>query len=131
MATWRPVERADVDGWVAGFSGGFTRRANSVVAVAEPADVPAALARAEALYTARGTLAVFRVDDMARPADLDARLAARGYRAVASTRVLVCDVGPDAEAAAAAAWPTGTTVVAADEPDDAWLAADQYHYRER
>ena len=88
VATWRPVEVAQVGGWRAGFSGGFTRRANSVVPLIAPPDVGGALDQVEAWYAARGAPARFRVGAEAQPADLDRRLEQRGYRVAATTRVL-------------------------------------------
>lgn len=118
VATWRPVEVVDVGGWQVGFAGGFTRRANSAVPTAEPADVDAAIARVEALYGERDLPARFRVCSAARPAELDRRLAARGYRAAASTHVLVRELAqlPGTTTADAVA------VEVATEPDDAWLS---------
>lgn len=118
VATWRPVEAVEVDGWVLGFSGGFTRRANSVVPRRAPADVRAAIDAVEAAYTARGLPVVVRLDASARPADLDAVLDARGYSVAATTRVMaraLDGTGPGV------AVPDGTSVTVADHPDDAWL----------
>lgn len=118
VATWRPVEVVDVAGWLVGFAGGFTRRANSVVPAAEPADVGAAIERVEALYGERGLPARFRVCSAARPERLDARLADLGYRAVATTDVLVRDLA----ALPAARVVDGTSVAGSAVPDDAWMS---------
>jgi ribosomal protein S18 acetylase RimI-like enzyme len=88
VATWRPLEVAEVGGWRVGFSGGFTRRANSVLPLAAPPDVDGALDQVEAWYAARGVPARFRVGSEARPTDLDRRLERRGYRVAATTQVL-------------------------------------------
>lgn len=120
VATWRPVETVDVDGWAVGRSGGFTRRANSVVTWREPRDVDAALARVEGLYATRGAPSVFRLDVAARPADLGRRLAERGYVAVATTRVLVREVRVD-DGDGATTLPPGVVVTAAQAPDESWL----------
>lgn len=113
--TWRPVEVADVDGWRLGFSGGFTSRANSVVPLAEPPDLDAAIGRVEAFYSHRGIPARFRVGREVLPVGLDGVLAARGYRLVATTRVL-------ALALPAQAGPSAASIEVADEPDDDWLS---------
>ena len=115
-ATWRPLETAEVDGWVLGFARGFTRRANSVLPLRAPADAGAALESVEAAYARRGLPAVVRVDADAQPASLDRLLAARGYAAVATTRVMVGtpDLGEGVD--------VGCTVDVADAPDDDWLA---------
>lgn len=90
-ATWPPLRTVDVDGWTVGLSGGFSRRANSVLAMRPPVDVPRAIERVEELYGQEGLPAVVRVDDLSRPADLEARLRARDYRPGAFIWVLVRD----------------------------------------
>ncbi|WP_211374310.1 GNAT family N-acetyltransferase [Cellulomonas fimi] len=90
-AMWRAREVRDVEGWRVGLSGGFTRRANSVVALAEPDDVHRAIKGVERLYAAAGQASVFRVCRDARPEDLDELLEARGYRDVSHTIVMVRD----------------------------------------
>lgn len=115
LDTWRPVEVADVDGWRLGFSGGFTSRANSVVPLAEPPDLDAAIGRVEAFYSHRGVPARFRVGREVLPVGLDGVLAARGYRLVATTRVLALALPAQAE-------PSAASIEVADEPDDDWLS---------
>jgi len=115
LDTWRPVEVADVDGWRLGFSGGFTSRVNSVVPLAEPPDLDAAIGRVEAFYSQRGVPARFRVGREVLPVGLDGVLAARGYRLVATTRVLALALPAQAE-------PSAASIEVADEPDDDWLS---------
>lgn len=118
VATWRPVHGVQIDGWSLGFSGGFTRRANSVVPWQAPADAVAAIEVAEAEYAARGLPCVVRVDALAQPSHLDTLLAERGYAAVATTRVLARPLeGPPVTPAA-----PGVAIDVAERPDDAWLA---------
>jgi ribosomal protein S18 acetylase RimI-like enzyme len=117
-ATWPPVTVEDVDGWRLGLSGGFTRRANSVLPLGTPPDLAATLARVEARYAAAEQPAVLRVCSAA-PDGLAEALAARGYVRVADTDVLVRELpGPDGTQ------PVRTPAVrveVADRPDDAWL----------
>lgn len=126
VATWRPAEVLELDGWSLGLSAGFTRRANSVVPWRSPASVAVALDTVEAEYADRGLPAIVRIDADAQPAGLDARLAARGYARVATTRVLVTDLPtppPDAvEGAPGALGEPGTAVTCAQDPDEDWLA---------
>lgn len=116
-ATWVPASVEEVDGWRLGFSGGFTRRANSVLPLGDPPDLARTLDRAESRYAAAGLPTVVRLCSVA-PAALAQELADRGYATVAATDVLVRDL------AAPAAVPPhpGVRVVEADRPDDAWLA---------
>ena len=121
-AVWPPREVHDVGGWWVGVSGGFTRRANSVVALAEPDDVPASIDEVERVYAEAGQRPIFRVCAQSMPEDLDQLLAERGYRDVAHTLVLVrtdldAFVGlPDEPA------PGPVTYVLGDEPDEGWLS---------
>ncbi|MGV8967160.1 MAG: GNAT family N-acetyltransferase [Cellulomonas sp.] len=88
-AVWHPRAVHDVGGWQVGVSDGFTRRANSVVALAEPEDVPASIDEVERIYASAGLPPTFRVCAQSLPEDLDDLLRARGYRDVAHTLVLV------------------------------------------
>lgn len=118
-ATWRPTATRDVDGWRLGLSGGFTRRANSVLPLGAPEDLGATLGRVEAVYAAAGQPPVVRVCSAA-PAGLAAALAARGYAERAVTDVLVRDlVALPPERVAV---PADLRVAVADAPDAAWLA---------
>src|SRR6476620_4402520 len=52
---WPPTERAALGGWMLRAAGGFTGRANSVLPLGDPGlPLPAAVARAEDWYAARG-----------------------------------------------------------------------------
>jgi GNAT superfamily N-acetyltransferase len=124
IATWRPVEVLDVDGWQVGLSGGFTRRGNSVAAVDAPAKAPAALDRVESIYAGRGQRPVFRVCGQSAPAGLEGMLESRGYAAVAPTAVMAArlagvdpgppDVGPAHPGAS-------VRITSRPEPDVPWL----------
>ena len=118
-AVWPPLEVHDVDGWRVGLSGGFTRRANSVVALAEPRDVTAAVKEVEHLYKAAGQAAIFRVCAQSQPEDLDDVLARRGYREVAPTLVMVRE---HLEREAAPFAVDGLACTVADGPDEDWLS---------
>jgi ribosomal protein S18 acetylase RimI-like enzyme len=78
--SWPALETANIDGWLWRYSSGGSLRANSIAAFAfNGADVERAIGKAERRYHARGAPARFTVSDVSQPADLDARLAARGY----------------------------------------------------
>ncbi|WP_235516136.1 N-acetyltransferase [Acidovorax sp. Root219] len=65
-------------GWVFRLSGGFTKRANSVNALASNASFSGVRAAAEALYIRHGLPPVFRISPLA-PAAADQELAKAGY----------------------------------------------------
>lgn len=111
---WPAARIVDVDGWSVRLSGGGARRANSVLPlVFTGRNVDTAIDRVEALYAAAGTRAYFQVSSIAEPADLDQRLAARGY--VYEEPCLLM-----AKSLAAVPFPAG--VVVSDAPSAAWLS---------
>ncbi|MHA7985957.1 GNAT family N-acetyltransferase [Rathayibacter sp. CAU 1779] len=130
-AGWPALERADVDGWVARFASGVTRRANSVYPASAVADPGSAIAAVERLYRERGLPAVFQLSD--DDAELQQRLAERGYVEDSETLVMTAPLATIAGSLADgtptdfghATGETGasTVSVAVDEtPDDEWLA---------
>jgi N-acetylglutamate synthase len=86
---WPPEHVLLLDGWRLRSAGGITRRANSVWPNAEigAASLEEKLAAAESYYAALGQPSIFQICDAARPADLDATLAGRGYGANSHTFV--------------------------------------------
>ena len=86
---WPAAEVSCLGGWRLRFTEGVTRRANSVWPN-QPlagAALNETLAQVEAFYAARKEPPRYQLSPAAEPADLDARLAARGYRAVARSAV--------------------------------------------
>ena len=148
-AMWRPCGVRDVDGWRLGLSGGFTRRANSVVALAAPEDVPGSIVEVERIYAAHGLPPVFRVCAQSSPEGLDELLLERGYGEVSCTLVMVrerldelagmAELAAAAAAGIAAAHATGVvhetfggqdrpearsgiSFVVTETPDEEWLS---------
>ncbi|MCW5735593.1 MAG: GNAT family N-acetyltransferase [Enhydrobacter sp.] len=79
---WPALETAETAGWVTRFSGGYTKRANSINALAEGVEFNHALKDAlEAPYRARGLPPVWRLTPLAPPA-VDSCLADAGYRRI-------------------------------------------------
>jgi N-acetylglutamate synthase len=111
-AGWPALEEVGVDGWIARFSGGVTQRANSVLPLAAPADLDAALARVEQLYADRELPVVFQVGPGAQPADLDEKLSDRGYEFGSLTSIQTARIGDLAPPA---------DVAIAEAPDQDWL----------
>ncbi|MBD3778640.1 MAG: GNAT family N-acetyltransferase [Micrococcales bacterium] len=115
-ATWVPATVETVEGWRLGFSGGFTRRANSVLPLGRPADLGATLDAVEARYDAVGLPTVVRVC-AAAPAGLEETLGSHGYAPVAATDVLVRDVEPPPPVPPH----PGVRVVVSEHVDGPWL----------
>ncbi|MBB5152795.1 GNAT family N-acetyltransferase, cg3035/Rv0428c family [Saccharopolyspora phatthalungensis] len=92
VATWPASTVERVDGWLYRCCGLLNRkRSNSALPPAVVADAAAAVERLEEFYAVRGTKPIVQVSPLDRHAELDAFLAARGYRVVAPTAVMFAD----------------------------------------
>lgn len=88
MNAWPALQTLLCDGWVLRLANGYTKRANSVHPLGAPRQpLETQIATCEAIYRARGQRAVFKLTPASRPAELDAALAARGYRLDSPTSV--------------------------------------------
>ncbi len=112
---WPALETLESHGWVQRFADGYTKRANSINALAPDSpftsDIKDAL---EAPYKARGLPPVWRLTPLAPP-DADKILAADGYRRLDESFVQVAAI--DRRFAA------DPEVQIAPSPSPAWLAA--------
>ncbi|HEY3502916.1 MAG TPA: GNAT family N-acetyltransferase [Actinocatenispora sp.] len=117
--TWPAVETAPLGDWLLRASDGWTRRANSVLAVGDPGTpLAAAVDTVTAWYAARGLPPLAQLAD-GEADDLDALLADRGWPAEASTLLLTAPISRVCAAATAGALPP---VTFAAEPSADWLA---------
>ena len=88
FAGWPALETRDSDGWRLRFSGGYTKRANSISALSPDARIdPETVARLEAAYTERGLTPVWRLSPLA-PADFADKMPR--YRAIECSLMQVC-----------------------------------------
>lgn len=79
---WPALETATCAGWVQRFSGGYTKRANSINALDASTEFNQSLKVAlEAPYRAHGLPPVWRLTSLAPP-DVEAALAGAGYRRI-------------------------------------------------
>ena len=121
---WPAAVRERHGGWILRAADGVTRRANSALPVGPVDDPDAALDAVEGFARRHGIDACVQVSPASEPADLPARLAARGYVAEARTLVEVADAGEvTGRLADAAPADPALEVALADAPDDAWLDA--------
>ncbi|GER23480.1 hypothetical protein NCCP1664_19760 [Zafaria cholistanensis] len=88
---WPSIERGAVDGWTLRFAAGVTLRANSVLPLAAPGNLEAAVAEVERRSAERWLDASFQISPATQPADLDGLLAMKGYRTGSPTLVQVMD----------------------------------------
>lgn len=120
---WPPVVSEPLGAWELRASGGFTRRANSVLPLGDPGmPLDDALRRVTDWYTARDLPAYIQVSTGAEDTQelLAAELGTRGWSREVSAQVRVAALAPvgdrDAET---------TAVVLSRQLDDAWLAGYQ------
>jgi N-acetylglutamate synthase len=101
LDAWPPLQTLLYDGWLLGFSGGYTRLANSVQPL-YPSTLPLSdkIATCEAMFADRGLPIAFKVTSGAADPDLDATLERLGYAIEGSTSVQATDLlhFPTAEA---------------------------------
>jgi ribosomal protein S18 acetylase RimI-like enzyme len=90
LRAWPASQQLLFDGWVARFSDGYTKRANSALLLYPQTEsfAPATVDRIEGLYRSQGLPAIFRLLSFSTPDGFAGRLEARGYRPADSTLVL-------------------------------------------
>jgi ribosomal protein S18 acetylase RimI-like enzyme len=113
---WPAATTIREGGWRVGLDRGVTRRANSVLPNAPVTDAEALIDLMERRYRGHGLRPCFKMTVAALPADLDRRLAARGYRAEGHSLVLVADAG-----AAAPSPQPRVAITLHQQPTAAWL----------
>ncbi|WP_433858091.1 GNAT family N-acetyltransferase [Streptomyces kronopolitis] len=122
---WPAVETERLGEWTLRASGGFTRRANSVLPLGAPGvPLETALERIADWYGARGlspaiTVATGRAE---ADAELTARLVERGWAQERHTRMRIAPLAPLADAPPAPAGNAPAAVTLSREPDADWLA---------
>jgi ribosomal protein S18 acetylase RimI-like enzyme len=93
-AAWPAPYAEGLGRWRLRYAAGVTKRANSVLPLGDPGDLPAAIEGAESFYAARDLPTVFSIGDGAWPG-LDGVLGARGYGVADPTLVMTTDLlGP-------------------------------------
>lgn len=98
MRAWPALETLADDGWVHRFSGGYTRRANSVHPLASGTRrLVDKVDEAESLYRARNLPTIFKLTADSQPDGLESALVGRGYIEEARTAVHVADVASGEE----------------------------------
>ena len=87
---WPALESQDLAGWRQRFSGGYTKRANSINALDSHAECsPEVVAALEAPYLGRGLVPAWRLTPLTPPA-IAPLLAGRGYRTIEHSLLQVC-----------------------------------------
>ena len=117
LNAWPAMQTLHYDGWVLRYTNGYTKRANSVYPLyLSEIDLDEKIKFCETFYRERDLPTVFKVTEASTPADLDARLAERGYRKDSPTSVQILDLRTFK--------PAGTgTVELTSEDSETWQAA--------
>jgi len=115
FAGWPALESRDIAGWRLRLSGGYTKRANSINALGENAEIDSdTIDRLESVYRERSQPPVWRLSPLAPPATAGL-LGQRGYRAIERSLVQVCPLVP--------AGASAPEVAIEARPSAAWLEA--------
>ena len=90
---WPPLQQIYYDGWILGFSQGYTKRANSIhAAFPSTFEVNTKIDRCEEIYRERKLRPIFRITPFDSPPDLDRYLRERGYERVDPTTLLYLEI---------------------------------------
>lgn len=119
FAGWPALESRDVAGWRLRFSGGYTKRANSINALGEDSRIDPQIADdLESAYRERRLPPVWRLSPLA-PAGTAEVLAARGHRAIERSLVQVCPLS--------GGFAPAPEVAIQAEPSASWIEAFAAH----
>jgi GNAT superfamily N-acetyltransferase len=89
LKAWPALEELTYDGWILRFSGGYTKRSNSVNTFRpSTSNLDEAVSHCERLYQERDLPTIFRITSCSSPENLDPFLQNRGYIKVDRTSVL-------------------------------------------
>ncbi len=112
---WPALENLDLAGWRQRFSGGYTKRANSINALGLHSECnPAIVTALEAPYLRRGLIPAWRLTPLAPPA-ITRLLAGRGYRTIEQSLLQVCPLH--------AGFAADAQVHISARPSPAWIEA--------
>ena len=115
FAGWPALETRDVAGWRLRFSGGYTKRANSINALTPDAQIDGGTLDAlEAAYKERRQRPAWRLTPLAPPAMADL-LARRGHQPIERSLLQVCPLHPG--------FATSPDVSIHPAPPPAWIDA--------
>jgi N-acetylglutamate synthase len=117
---WRGLQQRSLGDWLLRASGGFTSRANSALALGDPAtDVESAVDEVERWYVERGLPPRIQLTNLDAPPGLSAALDRRGWITSPTVHTMTAELGHVLRAARAT---TGLELRLDDAPDAGWIS---------
>ena len=117
LNAWPGLQQCLYDGWILRFSGGYTKRANSVIPFYAGCEPPGRKIRyCEEAYSRRGLPSIFKILPFGDCARLDGYLASLGYDCRDETSTQAVELTGRGPASAAAAYPV--RVISGADPAD-------------
>jgi GNAT superfamily N-acetyltransferase len=117
---WRPLEQLELGDWLCRAGGGFTGRANSVLALGDPGmPLPAAVHVAQKWYADRSLPAQLQLVDRDAPPGLSDLLDERGWSESPLVHVMTAELAHVLRATVPA---EGWEIRLDNAPDDGWLS---------
>ena len=96
MNAWPSLQTLLYDGWVIRFSGGYTRRANSICPIYPfVLDIEEKINYCEELYTSKHLPVVYKLTNNCYPIDLDQVLEKKGYIKISETAIRIAQITDD------------------------------------
>jgi GNAT superfamily N-acetyltransferase len=116
---WRPAVLQDLSGWQMGYSGGSSRRVNSVLThqMIGPAFLEERLTQVEDFYRRRDQRVIFKISPATLPTNLPEKLARRGFTVDAETNIQTTTIG----ALITSCPPTREEILSSPACDDRWF----------
>jgi ribosomal protein S18 acetylase RimI-like enzyme len=126
VQAWPAPVREHIDGWLLRHTPGMTRlrASGAALPLASASRVSASLDLVESFYADRHAPVAVQVSPETEHAELDRRLAARGYRFTASIQVLTAPAREAASARPDRAWDVECSARATQDWLDAWVELD-------
>ena len=115
LNAWPALQTVVYDGWMIRFSGGYTKRANSVNPLYDSTDdLYSKIQYCESIFKTKSLTPVFKMTPSVHPENLDAVLESQGYNAIDHTSVQLLDLSGLAE-------PLLQTVKLEEKLSETWL----------
>ena len=96
MNAWPSLQTHLYDGWVLRFSGGYTKRANSINPIySSDASIEEKIEICEKTYFTKGLPTIYKLTQACYPKNLDEILESKGYKKIDETSVQILNIAED------------------------------------